>query len=374
MKVGIVTFWTSNDNYGQLLQCWALQEYLKSKGHSPYLINYDPNRRYFIGLKGILKKIVFKLRVFLACSRSHKTNSSRGFDLFRKEFLIISPKKYRLLKELQENPPVADVYIVGSDQVWAFLLDDSENETFFLNFGENCVRRISYAASFSMETYPKHIQERLRKNLSRFNAISVREETGVKICNNVGAEAKHVLDPTLLLDTSSYKKITSKDHETEPFVFLYYLNVSCKEDLFWEDISNYLEQKGLHCIATASSGYIPAVQFIDNVTYRTPTIPQWINYIYRAEFLVTTSFHGVVFSLIMHTRPIYIPLKGVYSRGNARAVELLTILGLESLILNDSSCLQNCFNTELDWDLIDTKISQMKASSLSFLTDNLVLK
>ena len=202
MKIGIITLWQSSDNYGQQLQCWALQQQLLKMGHEPYLVRYDIDHRFGGQKQTLLKKLVKFALVYPAVKslqskverkREQKLldyvalrNKERHFEAFRNTELRLSNRLYANLKELRDNPPKADAYIVGSDQVWAHLLSNPENAAMYLDFGENNTKRIAYAPSFSMPNYPVKLKSLLKAKLSKFDALSVREQTGVAICQELG--------------------------------------------------------------------------------------------------------------------------------------------------------------------------------------------
>ena len=128
MRIGIMTFWWSNDNYGQLLQCYALQKYLRDAGHDAYLIRYD--NRQDLRTPALIKLLKGLNPYLLLRYLNHKMKSrklqeearihNRGFDDFRNKYLKQSESLYTCYDQLEENPPQADCYIVGSDQVWNF--------------------------------------------------------------------------------------------------------------------------------------------------------------------------------------------------------------------------------------------------------------
>jgi hypothetical protein len=386
MKVGVITFWQSNDNYGQQLQCWALQQALIRLGHDPFLIRYDADyastRRKTTKEKIGMVITVKPLFKYLCSKWSHRkaykfnedkkeTSINRNFKSFREEKLNVSPTIYKGINELRSHPPVADVYITGSDQVWAKLLDNPENEAFFLNFGDNRVRRIAYAPSFSMPEYPKNLRNRLRKQLSHFNAISVREETGKRICENVGVHVITVLDPTLLLSQDVYNGLIGFTF-TELYLYIYHLNVMEAEELAWSQIKSYSERNGLKVKATTSSGYIPGREMLDGANYEYSTIPQWLNNIKCAQCVITPSFHGVVFSLIFHTRVIFMPLEGPRGRGNNRVIDLFKKLGLDFFIYDRNVPIEEYFVHPIDWIKVDNQLDDLRTMSLNFLQSNIV--
>ena len=386
MKIGIITYWQSNDNYGQQLQCWALQQWLKDKGHQPYLIRYDfINRTLPVNkLKKVWKVMLVypALRAIWRKSRQKSLenkiasltikNKARLFDKFREDRIEKSDAVYCSLGELQTNPPQADAYITGSDQVWSQLLDIKENEVFFLNFGDSGIRRISYAASFGMDEYPSKLNGALKDNLSRFDAVSVREKAGVDICKNVGIDSKMVLDPTLLLDSDNYRKIEASRRKAE-YVYIYSLNVRTADEMYFTEVSAYAEQNNCKIVVTPASGCVLGNELFEGgVEYDYATIPAWLSNINHARLVVTTSFHGIVFCILMHTPFVYIPLKGVLSKMNNRIVSLLTELRLASHIASNKGDFYEIANQNINWKDVDERINEMRHESYGFLEKSII--
>lgn len=381
MKIGIITLWQSSDNYGQQLQCWALQQELIKLGHEPYLIRYDIEHKFSKSSKpSIFKKLLKLLLVypivpfFIRKIRERKEqklydynalrNVERNFANFRKENIIMSNQVYTSLQNLRENPPKADAYIVGSDQVWAFLLDKYENRVMFLDFGEESIKRIAYAPSFSMKSYPNKLKSLLKENLKRFDFLSVREQTGVSICKELGFNVKAVVDPTLLLGKNDYMDIKGLDVNDGCYIYLYYLNVTEEKEIEWELLKKYASRNGLKIIATPASGYIPGRELFDGAEYRYANIPQWISLIDNANMVVTTSFHGVVFCILHHTPFVYFPLKGRFARGNNRVLDLLKEVGLESRCYSEFN---KMMKENVDWDMVDFRLNDSRLKSLDYL-------
>jgi hypothetical protein len=164
MRIGILTYWRTRDNYGTVLQRYALQKYLRNAGHDAYLIRYtiggDLTKLYW---KKKIKTFLlsFKLGKFLLYQKNKKTDqwinyNQRNFEKFQDKYLNQSKKTYHFYDELVKEPPEADAYIAGSDQIWNFSdysLDEAKAKlhAFFLDFGSSNIKRISYAASFGKE-------------------------------------------------------------------------------------------------------------------------------------------------------------------------------------------------------------------------------
>lgn len=387
MKIGIITLWQSSDNYGQQLQCWALQQELIKLGHDPYLIRYDVEYRTRNNKSPLWKKALKLVLIYpvikslkrrkirekeqLLKAYNAKRNNERQFLSFRKDNFLVSDNIYSTLQELKDNPPEADAYIVGSDQVWAFTLDNYENRVMFLDFGDKKIKRIAYAPSFSMPSYPEKLKLVLKENLDRFDSLSVREQTGAKICNEIGCTAQIVVDPTMLLTSKDYSVIANAN-TCGSYIYLYYLNISNSEEVEWQQLHEFANNNNLKIIATPASGYIQGKELFDKVEYQYATIPQWIGLINGARLVVTTSFHGVVFCIIHRTPFIYFPLMGKYSRGNNRVIDLCKILGLSNHIWNSSSSFESLFQKTIDWENVQEKLELLRKGSIDYLKNALL--
>lgn len=387
MKIGIITLWQSSDNYGQQLQCWALQQELIKLGHEPYLIRYDVEYRTRNNKSPLWKKVLKLLLIYpvikslkrrkinkkeqLLEAYNAKRNKERQFLTFRKDNFLLSDNIYSTLQELKDNPPKADAYIVGSDQVWAFTLDNYENRVMFLDFGDKKIKRIAYAPSFSMPSYPEKLKLVLKENLDRFDSLSVREQTGAKICNEIGCTVQVVVDPTMLLSSKDYSVIANAN-TCGLYIYLYYLNISNSEEVEWQQLKDFAKNNNLKVIATPASGYMQGKELFDKVEYQYATIPQWIGLINGARLVVTTSFHGVVFCIIHRTPFIYFPLMGKYSRGNNRVIDLCKILGLSDHIWNSSSSFESLFHKTIDWENVQEKLELLRKGSIDYLKNALL--
>ncbi len=376
-KIAVITFYQTQDNYGQLLQCYALQMVLRKMGASPVVIQYGFHDKFFqwgqwqsyftkLGLYSLKAKLKSTIRKMFETSKGY-----RHFDSFRKKHLKFSSRRYNSLFELQCHPPTADVYITGSDQVWAQLIDVTDNRSFFLDFGNEKVKRIAYAPSFAMDTYPDRLLPDLGKLLKRLNAISVREATGIDICKKIGVDASLVLDPTLLLTASDYDSIL-KAPAHDGYCFAYHVNIATPEELYWEDFKKRNKQNHLAVYATyANIHYSSSAEFLDEATYVYPTVEQWLGWIKHAKYVVTSSFHGIVFSILFHVPFIACLLNDSPMSGNNRVTTLLTALGLEGRIIRQEKDIDAMLSAMINWDEVEMKLNSLRSLSLSFLYNNI---
>ena len=388
MQIGVLTHSGTDDNYGQILQCFALQYYLKRLKHNVFLIKYssDTERKpeYLHLLRLVLNyffSIISKARREKRNEIKHykhlyklniELNKRRGFKQFISSNIQLSKIHYFTYEELKKNPPKADAYIVGSDQVWNLKLSNPAAAAWYLQFGDKNIVRISYAASIGRNIETNEIKK-FYEYLSKFNAISVREKSALNLCHNIGLkQCKLVLDPTLLLTLHDYENFIKKQVSyNSPYLFLYYLNITSSEELNWPQLKHYIASENLILRSVASSGYYPAQNLIPGHENEYLTIPEWLTAIYHSKHVVSNSFHGIVFSIIMHKPFVAILLNNQYKGGNSRIVSLLESLNLTSRILNDSNSFKSIFETPINWEHVDKQLSEERNKSLNFINSAL---
>jgi hypothetical protein len=334
MKIGIVTFWRSEDNYGQILQCYALQTFLKEMGHDVFLIKdaiLQKETDSFIkkNIKRIKnwRNISFK-RYYMAFYYrkleiiSIKTNKlhPRNFEIFKKKYISFTDKEYTI-DMLRENPPKADVYICGSDQIWG-----SFSPFYYLDFGIN-TKRISYAASFGPMEKKKALLKQISLWIKQFDIVTVRENKGLELCKKLGRQdAICVIDPTLLLTRSHYMQIMEPYNVDKEYIFLYMLGNKTTVDI--KGIYDFARKENLEVIYVASQGQK------DKYDKTYPTIEQWIFLLSNAKYVITNSYHGAIFSIIMNKQFLLLPLSGFFKATNDRFHTLLTKYDLQDKLFH----------------------------------------
>jgi len=392
MKIGITTFWNSSDNYGQQLQCYALQTLLRSWGHDAFLIRYAPVVEYKLTTRQkvvnyikhpslLVDYILHYLPIDTKDKREAREekrlkqindtlNPKREFEKFREKNLNITPLVYHSYKELKENPPMADVYITGSDQVWHYPYDNDAVYGFFLQFGNEKAIRISYAASIGRALLKKELPV-FKMFLKGFDAISVREQSACDLCIEQGYKAQVCIDPTMLLPVDNYKEMAHTPQGNERYAFFYVLNVRKPEEFCLNKIKEYLDNEGLSIKYVNGSGYCQARELIENNTSLQANIPEWIGFIENAQCVFTTSFHGTVFSILMHRPFLTIGLQGKHSSSNTRMVQLLEYLGIPERMLDPQKPICEQMESPINWTKVDERITTLKMSSIDFLRINI---
>jgi len=339
MRIGVMTHWWSDDNYGQLLQCYALQKYLRDAGHDVYLIRYDMRGDYV--RTPLWKKLFKALNPLLLCrflawqlkkrtrARLSALNRQRQFDAFRDEYIRQSAKTYTSYRKLAADPPEADAYITGSDQVWNpdFLCvanTDGPLRAFMLEFGSAATKRLAYAASFGKERLDDAVIQKMAPLLQKFDYVSVREQSGVALCRQCGVDAEWVPDPTLLLSADAYRGLYNGaapfPKPAGPYCLLYMLGN--KHEFPLQKVYEWSKDRGLAVV------YVSGNAQHDKYAKTYATIPQWLYLVDHAGYVVTNSFHCGVFSLLFQRRFGIVPLSGEAAGMNSRFDSLFARFGI----------------------------------------------
>lgn len=379
MKIGVITFWDSQDNYGQLLQCFALQHYLKGKGHEVYLIRYkatSSRKTIFLYLKHYFKSLnmthifsFIKYRKDLKLQLKFQKAHPRYFDEFKAKYISSTEKCYAGYRELwTEDWTSFDVLITGSDQVWSYSNEENLN-AYFLNWGQYNLKRIAYATSFGRKALPLDYDRKLPVLLSNMDFVGLREQSGVELCQHKGrTDARLVCDPTLLLSGDDYltKIVGNKETEQKNSLFCYLLNW---ETLFpYEELKAFLRGKGLEMKFVPAHG-VETRDFFESM--EDLSIPSWLIHLKSAKYVVTNSFHGTVFCILFHKLFMTLPLLGQSAGMNERIVTLLTELGLTHRIYSEGKNCEKLLAQPIDWDKVDELLKRFRKGSADFLENAL---
>lgn len=333
MKIGVITFSQTKDNYGQILQCYAMQKYLQKLGHEPFLIQYQQPvaQKASFKIYNIIKYILHfgtyvkwffnnkKLQKQKYAYESSTKDVDRHFSQFLKDNIELT--KIYTKQQLFDNPPIADAYVCGSDQIWKC------DDIFYLSFAPKTALRIAYAPSFGGEvSFAKETENMIKRELSLFSFLGIREEDGVKLCHRLGfSNAMKVVDPTLLLSSGDYNIVKTEIKDSN-FIFVYLLGnpTDCSID----EIQKFAKTIGKKVVYVCSQGR----HDIYDKTYA--TIGEWLGYLSKADIVITNSFHCVVFSLIYNRQFVSLPLNKGFEKMNGRIKDLLGKIGLEDRIWN----------------------------------------
>lgn len=334
MKIGIATIFNV-PNYGAMLQCFSLCRYLQELGHEVVLFDIPLSNRN--SLKYKLKRL-FKLR-------------------FVEKF--VSQHLPRITTNFQEE---FDLYLVGSDQVWNPDIVGNKIKHFLLDFAPDASYKASYASSIgSCDWLYKELSLCVGNLLSRFNYITVREDSAVELLRNEFNVSSHkVLDPSFLLSNKNLNKLlirTGTSHELVTFKLVYSYNwyleareLSASMNVKWTELNRrYLrkqnELKGFNVISSS--------------------VEEWLTTIANSKYFITDSFHGCVFALLLKKQ--FVVMIGLKSR-MTRIQSLLNSLSLEHRIVESVAMAQNLFeNSVIDYDIVTPKIEELVNESKKHL-------
>lgn len=364
MKIGIITFHFA-ENYGAVLQCYALQEYLKSRGHEVVIINYRPGYhtvqyrllpspvRIIKSLQGknlriqnrtlkAARETYFCLRDLVYVKRRYR--KKKAFQDFEKAYLNQS-RRYTSFKELQKKAPVCDIYISGSDQLWNPMLTEGRlDPAYFLDFGMDSSVRVTYAVSACQLDGEKYADS-LRKLLKRLDFISLREyEKAEKIQVLSNKPVIINVDPTLLHNAYQYNRIRSRSEIRKPYILLMLFSKSSQK-IVNDILAEIKEEKKAEPLI-----FHPTVS---NMKWNVPVIRPvgvgpggYLDYIANAEFIITDSFHCTAFAIIYKKNFVTLSLEGKSSRME----ELLMKLNLEERLIKTGEEILRASRSEIQYD------------------------
>ena len=373
MKIGVLTLPLHN-NFGGILQAYALLKTLNDLGHDAVLIDKSKYvslgpwyKKYSIYLKRAVQKYLMQkdtiIRADVEQNRITKV-ISRNTDLFiNRNIKRIFTRDFSNIAEKD-----FDAIIVGSDQIWRPQYFFSKIENAYLEFAKDWdIKRIAYAASFGTGEweYTKEQTANCATLLKKFNAVSVRESSAVKLCNEkFKVEALHVLDPTMLLEKDEYINLF-KETETaksDGNLFCYILDSGTEKDDIINTIATEKRVKPFYVNSKYEDLAAPLEERIQQ------PVEKWLRAFYDAEFVITDSFHACVFSIIFN-KPFIV--YGNRERGMARFESLLKIFGLKDrLVATKEEAIKTAYKP-VDWKKVNAIHLQWKEKSIAFLTENL---
>lgn len=383
MKIGIVTSNASFlDNYGAVLQAYALSKQLTNWGHNAEIINYrystgqqiveadsKVDRSFYARIRYVISRDVSLRQKFsYRASRKKREEQTELFRNFVKKMIPINLGKSVTYKDLCRDKPDFDCLICGSDQVWNPLIHANQNDPgFFLQFGSQQCKRIAYAPSFGISTLPDESKINLKEYTERFNALSVREISGAAIMKEIcGVDVPVVLDPTMMADSMIWKEFNRMPSGMpERYILVYRFGRM-----------NYMERQIKHITSELNLPVFEIPVSIESYGKGSKLIfgvgpEEFVTLIRNAKMVLTDSFHASVFSILNHT-PFYTFLrqgKNEKNSMNSRMENLLEMVGLQSRLIYPDD--PEVDFTDIHFDDVDEILNVKRATSQKFLRDAL---
>lgn len=347
MKIAVITYHYSN-NKGAVMQTYGLCKFLREQGYDIELIDIRQSEKtsqpFYIKL----------VKFFVAGYRMNQ-------DI--KKFYPPLTRRYFSVEELRKDPPKADCYIVGSDQVWNPNISKDFMMAYFLDFGESNVKRISYASSFGISEWvikDQLVNKKIENLLKSFVALSVREKEGKALCEReFSITPEVVLDPTFLND--NYIEFTEKVKQKD-IIVCYKIN---KTHDFWTFVPVVKKKLG---------GQMTILNYnYPKMGYKycfPPSLRSWMRSIASAKFVLTDSFHGVVFSII-NKKNFCVILN--HNDRDSRLINLITEFRFQDRMFNSvEEMLQtNNWMSSIDYSKHETLIQKRVKESRDYLLNTL---
>ncbi len=348
MKIKIITLHCPA-NCGSVLQGFALCRYLMEEfgEGNVELIDYVPD---YMETEGHGFRSFFRKMLYWKPYHSRQ----KKFAHFINENCVVTKKKYKTYKELEENAPEADVYITGSDQLWNPCFPCGNDLAYFLKFVSD-KPKVAYSTSLGNDRLSKEELESIAEKIQDYSFVSVREKCSCKQLESVGVKKVYwACDPTLLLKREDYDRLAVDYRRLGKFVAVYLVEHSQLLD----DLLNDFRKKGYKIVGVG--GYLKKYKCDIHIKDAGPA--EFLGLIREASFVVATSFHATVFSLIFQRQFVIIPPK----MNPARIEQLLEYVDLKERIITDKSQ-KAIVEQSIDYKEVDRKLNVFRTESQQML-------
>ena len=373
MNILIITY-SRTKNYGGILQAYGLYKYLNDAGYDVKFIDYLPPRCNIENKKIFTENTVWRSKVW---GKNALTKSlwqiivypkiKNGFEPFR-SFLNTKAAftdRYESLEDLENNVPRGDIYITGSDQVWNSKLNMKQqlDLPFYLEFVHG-VKKISYAPSFGGTEISVEDAKEVKRLLSEYSHISVREKGGQKILADIGIKADLVADPTILCNPSVWKGMIY-ENENNNVILLYLIKFDKSVYRISRETAHKLGKKLKIIVLNPKDRFL----FKNNIqdVLVCPGIQEWLSFIHNSDLVITDSFHACVFSIIFHKK--FIVDTGSRKGMSGRITDLLERTGLQDRMMNEMSVsnVVNLYESDCNFEKSDKSLDEYRLESAKWL-------
>lgn len=378
-KIGIVTLYYKNYNYGGLLQAYAMQKVTEDLGYDSKLISYYKGKySYFLRrlfkinvsntIKNIYNRLRYKSKMNDADFRNHINSRIKNFE----EFIAYIPHtEVYNEKNIKQCVNDFNCFICGSDQIWN---PGWWNGAYFLDFVDGKEKRkIAYAASIGRDSLSVSERKYMKNRLSDFYMISVRESNAKPmLASFIDKDIKFVLDPTLLVSRNQWHNLQTSVTIDEPYAFIYMVG---NEKNYKKDLCHICKVLNIKTVILPNTKftYDKSDEKYGDIKLYEVGPREWLYLMENATYVFTDSFHGMVFSTIFEKNFWgFEREKEGHTSTNSRIYSFLKLLGLQDRLINPQMFSSpETFKTSIDYNEINNKISKLKEYSLNILADSL---
>lgn len=365
MKIGIITFHNSY-NCGSMMQAFALLNAVSRMGHEVEIIDFSNKGQqelYSVFFRNRSLKDLVKNALILLC-RKRVSRNFASYEAFKKKNFKLSPLKYSCCSELSDER--YDLVIAGSDQVWNITIEDGD-DAYFLPWVKKA-RRVAYAPSFGAKNILEYSAnpQRYADYIKAFSAVSIREDNGRKWIEELaGLKVPVIIDPTLLLDQEDYDTIASTGLKLpEKYIFYYSPGYQAGINNLVKSISR---KYGLPVIAFNAKSYYTKAMFLSSVKLPELENPStYLQLIKHATMVVTTSFHGTVFSSIYRKR-FWVVKNGAMFITDDRVPTLVRSLDLEDRVIGIAFDPEFDYMQEKDYSKYEMLLGKERQTAMDYL-------
>lgn len=375
MKIAIVTFHRAY-NYGAVLQCYALQKTLQAIGVDCDVLDYAPSyfeRMYNLLPERLLSKKGLKQAFVRTLMRKYLAERCRNFEKFLDEYLILSKDTYHTAEALEQAELPYDALIAGSDQVWNDVCAKFDPVFFLYGKAFEGKKKYSYAASFGFSALPSERRDDYLERLKDYRMISVREKNGSDILEELLDKRSVVsCDPTFLHSSDEWKQIAGdKPLIAGNYIFLYHVKLPTAIRSYAAKLS---EKTGCRVVCVSchfhgspkniysyQSGRLDKREGFQSCHSCSPA--EFLNYILYAKYVLSSSFHGTVFSILFH-KQFLSQTVWKNEKPNERVINLLKQLGLQERTINQAAA---DIDAPIDWDSVDSAADNMRQNGKQYL-------
>ena len=373
LKASVITLHTV-DNYGSVMQTYATQQILQKWGCDVEFVDYWrkdnlPRERaeQLLHKSSTMQKLkpiwnVNGITCEAAVAVLEKAVVGRKSPMwkFLEKYVTLTPKRYSSLEELQKDPPRADVYITGSDQVWNSIWNQGIDRAYFLEYAPEGKPRIAFSASIGRETLDEEEIPETRELLEKYSAISVREESAVRLLASLGIQSTWILDPTLMLSGDEWRKIAAKVSRRQPYLLLYQLNPNPEMDAY----AVQLAQKQGWELVRIGFGRSDSKKL--GTCIMLPSVEEFLGLFDQAACVLTDSFHATAFSLNLDKEFISV----LPNRFGTRIESIAKLTKTEQRILRNFQK-YDIVNSEINHQRVQDILHKERTSGLKWLENQI---